>query len=340
MGRRGVDRAFRLASIDIGTNSVRLLVADFGADGGFRRIFMDRRITRLGSGLQRSGRLGEEAVQKTLETLRVFVGEARRHGAERTLAAATGAVRGAGDGRAFVHRVFEQTGLRVLLLSGQQEARWMMRGVSRVWPDPPHRWMIVDLGGGSTELVRARGQEVETARSIPLGMVSLTEGTMRHDPPLGAEVTRCRNIARGAFSEVLSSMGVPPGPSACLVGTAGTITTLAALELGLDPYDGDRVNGYRIRRQDVERWAEILAAMDNAGKRRLPGMEPGREDVILAGVLMFHELMGLLAVEEIHVSDYGLLEGIALMATSHEEDKGGPCCRTTLWTGSPSTTYC
>lgn len=318
MQRWSSHSVLRVASIDIGTNSVRLLVADVGADGGFRRVFMDRRITRLGAGLRRLGSMGVEAVKETLETLCVFVKEARRQGAKRTLAAATGAVRDAKNGRAFVDRVSERTGLMVRVLSGEEEAHWMMQGISQVWRHPPHGWMIVDVGGGSTEFVKARGCEVENVRSIPFGMVHLTEEIIHHDPPLADEIDRCCEVARTAFKESLSMIGAFRCPPAVLVGTAGTITTLAALDLALDTYDGDRVNGYRLQREDVDRWGQILSGMNNLRRRELPGMEPGREDVILAGVLMFSQLMNLLGSEEIHVSDYGLLEGIAIMAAQKE----------------------
>jgi exopolyphosphatase/guanosine-5'-triphosphate,3'-diphosphate pyrophosphatase len=313
----------RVASMDIGTNSTRLLVAEMGADWGFRRVFGDRRIDRLGEGLQQRGRLDDAAIQRTLETLSLFLGEARGRGAQRILAAATSAVRDASNGRRFAKLVEATTGLELRVLSGEEEARWMMRGVSLLWPSPPERWMALDIGGGSTEIVWSRFREVERAESLPVGMVRLTEGTFSHDPPFRQEIGRCRELAREAFIQTLGETLPPQARPEVLVGTAGTITNLAALDLHMAPYDGERVNGHRLTRGAVERWCSVLARMTSAERRTLHGMEPGREDVILAGALMVAEFLAVLGMDGLWVSDFGLLEGIALMAAETEAKAEG-----------------
>lgn len=314
MARQEGEGLLRVASLDVGTNSVRLLVADAEAGGGVRRVFVDRRITRLGEGLQASGRLSEGAIQRTLEALCVFLEAATRLGARTVLAAATSAVRDAENGPEFVEGVRRETGLELRVLAGEEEASWMAMGVSLLWPTPPERWTAVDIGGGSTELVRARGRRAVASRSIPMGMVRLTEEVFVHDPPTHGEVTRARDMARSALGGLLRDMEVRGGDHGTLVGTAGTVTTLAALDMGLDPYDPDAINGYRLRIGSVDRWCRTLAGLPRDERTRLRGMEQGRQDVILAGAIMVSELLGLLCSEELLVSDCGLLEGIALVA--------------------------
>jgi exopolyphosphatase/guanosine-5'-triphosphate,3'-diphosphate pyrophosphatase len=310
----GMRPAQRVASLDIGTNSLRLLVADVEADGGFRKVFEDRRIVRLGQGVQGSGSLSDGAIGRTVESLRAFLGEARARGASRTLAAATSAVREARNGEPFVRRVREALGLEVRVLSGPEEARWMVLGVSLLWRDPPGRWLAVDMGGGSTELAAAAGRVVQRAVSLPLGMVRLTEELLGAGPAGPGELERCRGrcrelLERGSGELLDAGRGV-----GLLVGTAGTVTTLAALDMEMASYDAGCVNGYRLSRDAVSRWVSILAKLGASQRRGLRGMEPGREDVILAGAVMVEELLRMARVDEMVVSDYGLLEGIALMA--------------------------
>ncbi len=314
MARQEGEGLLRVASLDVGTNSVRLLVADVEAGGGFRRVFADRRITRLGEGLQESGRLGRAAIQRTLEALCVFLEAAMGLGARTVLAAATSAVRDAANGPGFVEEVRKGTGLGLRVLSGEEEAAWMAMGVSLLWPSPPERWMAVDIGGGSTELVRARGRKAVASKSIPMGMVRLTEEVFAHDPPTQGEVERAREMARSALGDLLRGIGAQGEEEGTLVGTAGTITTLAALDMALGAYDPDAVNGYRLKKGSVDSWCRRLAGLPLGQRAGLPGMEPGRQDVILAGAIMVSELLGLLCAEGLLVSDYGLLEGIALVA--------------------------
>jgi exopolyphosphatase/guanosine-5'-triphosphate,3'-diphosphate pyrophosphatase len=318
MARQEGEEVLRVASLDVGTNSLRLLVADWGAGGGLRRVFGDRRITRLGEGLQGSGRLSEEAIQRTLEALCVFLGEAEGLGAQRVLAAATSAVRDASNGPGFVRRVRGETGLDLRVLSGQEEASWMAAGVSLLWHTPPPEWVAVDIGGGSTEVVRASGRKASASRSIPLGMVRLTEEVFAHDPPTDEELKRARGVAREALAEPLRVLGAEGAGKGILVGTAGTVTTLAALDMGLERYDPDAINGYTLSTDSVERWCRTLAGLSRAERAGLPGMEPGRQDVIVAGAVMVGELLALLQAEGLLVSDYGLLEGIALAAALGE----------------------
>jgi exopolyphosphatase/guanosine-5'-triphosphate,3'-diphosphate pyrophosphatase len=312
--RQEGQRDLRIAAIDVGTNSVRLLVADVWKDGGFQRVFGDRRITRLGEGFQSSGRLSQKAIERTLETLRLYMGEARKYGAEKISAAATSAVRDACNGDPFVERVRLETGLKLSVLSAGEEAIWMAQGVCLLWAEPPTRWMAVDIGGGSTEFVMAMRDVVRDAYSVPLGMVHLTEEVLKHDPPLPSEIDHCKKICREMLRKELGALKASQVLPDIVTGTAGTITTLAALELALDPYDGERVSGYYLSLKAADRWSQVLGGMKSRQRRELPGMEAGREDVILAGVIILCELISLCGINAMLVSDYGLLEGIAIMA--------------------------
>jgi exopolyphosphatase/guanosine-5'-triphosphate,3'-diphosphate pyrophosphatase len=312
--QEGGQYVLRAAAIDVGTNSTRFLIADVGEDRGFQRVFADRRITRLGEGVHCSGRLNEKAMQRTLETLCLFLSAAQDHGADRIAGAATSAVRSASNGDSFVHRIRHETGLELQILSGEEEAHCMAQGISLLWSDPPDRWTAVDIGGGSTEIAMAERNIQREVLSVPLGMVHLTENLLKHDPPQPFEVEHCKATSHKVLSKVLSNLATSHESLGVVVGTAGTITTLTAMELGLDPYDGEKVNGYHLGREAADRWCQKLARMDDEQRRRIPGMEPGREDVILAGTIILCELLRVLGVNEIIVSDYGLLEGIAFMA--------------------------
>jgi exopolyphosphatase/guanosine-5'-triphosphate,3'-diphosphate pyrophosphatase len=314
MGKPQCTGALRVASLDIGSNSTRLLVAEIEKGQLFKRLYSARRTTRLAAGLQASGIIDAGAGRRTLEAVCAFVEEARRFDIAYMLAAATSAVREASNGASFISSVQEQAGLEIRLLSGRQEAEWMMCGVLLSWSHIPCRWLLVDLGGGSTELVAAHRDQTEAVESVPLGMVRLTEEVFHHDPPTPVEIEECRKIARSSLCKVLNRLDRQYRPPEVLVGTAGTITTLAALDMAMESYAGERVHGYRLSGVRVQAWIETLAAKSASQRRELPGMEAGREDVILAGAVLVDEIMGAVGAGEMQVSDYGLLEGAAWMA--------------------------
>jgi len=306
--------AARVASIDIGTNSVRLLVAELGGPTSLKRLWGDRSIARLGEGVGASGRLGDQAIARALMVVKAFVDRARLLGAQRLLAAATSAVREASNGLVFLKRLEELTGVRARVLSGEEEALWMMEGIRWVWEEPPETWVAVDMGGGSTELILAQGSGVRSARSLPLGMVRLTEEFFHQDPPDEASLQMCRKRIREMLGEALRSLGLGTVRDPAIAGTAGTITTLAALDRAMSSYDGDALHGTNLSRLAVRKWRARLSGMDSRARRSIPGMEPGREDVIVAGALMVEELLDMLGAEAMVVSDHGLLEGMARMA--------------------------
>lgn len=307
----------RLATIDLGTNTVRLLVADVAPDGAWTVVHQDQRVTRLGEGLTGSGRLGDAARTRTAETVADYVIRARRAGAVRLCVVATSAVREAADGGEFAAALQRRTGEAVAIISGEEEARLTLRGVLRGLGDPGGTLVIFDIGGGSTEYVLARDGRLVASVSLRLGVVPLAE---RH--PLPGRADRPSFAALRADVAAVLDAGLPAAVAAArpdrVVGTAGTVTTLAALDLGLAAYEATRVQGHVLTRAAVERQAARLAALDVAGRAALPCLEPGRADLILPGVAIVLESMDRLGVERLVVSDFGLREGLLAAIASDD----------------------
>jgi exopolyphosphatase/guanosine-5'-triphosphate,3'-diphosphate pyrophosphatase len=279
-----------VAAVDLGTNTIRLLVADV-EDGELKHLHRETRIVRLGEGVDERRRLLPVPIARARNVLADYRRTAERLGAERTLLVATSAVRDAENGEAFLGEIEWSYGFATRLLSGDEEAELTYRGVARPGA------LVVDLGGGSTELI---GPGIRT--SLDVGSVRLTERFLRSDPPTPDELEAAARFVRSLLPR-LARMST--------IGVAGTFTTLAALELG--GYDPARTHGYRLGRDAVERWTERLAAAPLA-QREFPGLEPARAPVIVGGALIVRELMRHAALEEIEISERDLLDGAALAA--------------------------
>jgi exopolyphosphatase/guanosine-5'-triphosphate,3'-diphosphate pyrophosphatase len=304
----------RLATIDLGTNTVRLLVADIAPGAsGWRVVDADQRVTRLGEGLAASGRLGDVPAARTAAVVGEYVTRARRAGVARLAIVATSAVREAANGRAFAASVERATGEPVTVVSGDEEAALTLAGVLGGLDDAPApaTTLVFDIGGGSTEYVLARGRELAAAVSLRLGVVPLAE---RFPFPGPVEAERYRamqdEIAARLATELPAAIGrVRPDR---LVGTAGTVTTLAALDLELATYDPDAVQGHRLTRGAVERLLARLGALPVAARAALPCLEPGRADLIVAGTAIVLATLDLTGTDRVIVSDRGLREGILI----------------------------
>ncbi len=299
----------RLAAIDLGTNTVRLLVAEARPGGTWAALAQDQRVTRLGEGVAETGRLGREPMTRTAAVVAEYVARARRMGAERIRVVATSAVRDAANGRQFVSELAVRTSVEIEVVSGEEEARLTVRGILAGLPGAPDPLLAFDVGGGSTEFMLARGGRMVHAASLPLGVVPLTE---RY--PFPHPVDWPRYLAMEAEIRTVLRAGLPvelgTAPGATLVGTAGTVTTLAALDLGLDVYAADRVQGHRLERPAIEALMERLGALTVAERAALPCLEPGRADVILAGVAIVRAALEVTGARAVLVSDWGLREGI------------------------------
>ncbi len=294
----------RRAAIDIGTNSVRLLVADV-EDGRITPVLQRMEITRLGEGLSQSPVLIPQAIGRTVRAVREFAAEAEQAGAASLVVFGTSALREAHN-RATLERDLKP--LRVRILTGEQEAELSFFGALAGLPDLTGRILVLDIGGGSTELTLGTRERIEARTSLPLGAVRLTERFIRSDPAAEVELEALsRTVAQslGPYRKTFSRPDVA-------VGVGGTATTLVAVDLALDPYDPTRVHGARLSRQKVSSMARGLCAMPLALRRRLPGLQPERADIICAGAVLLATLLRELEIPELVVSESDLLWGALL----------------------------
>jgi exopolyphosphatase/guanosine-5'-triphosphate,3'-diphosphate pyrophosphatase len=294
----------QFAAIDIGTNSVRLLIARLH-NQKLKPEFKALRMCRLGEGMTRGDGLRPQAVARTLQSLHEFSDLLRLRGVRQVRAVATSAAREAPNAALFVEQVRSQTGLMVEVNSGEEEAYLSFIGASRSLPGV-EQCAVVDIGGGSTEFTFPSAPSsgsperpgVLTSRSIPLGAVRLTE-----QPLLLSEILAKLKLAL----EDLQARGPVP-----LIGVGGTTTTLAAVDQMLTAYDPERVQGYRLSRAKVERILFFLAAKTNQERKQISGLQPERSDIIVAGATILWAILGSLQAEQITVSDADLLDGIIL----------------------------
>lgn len=295
----------RVAAVDLGSNSTRLLVAD--VEGGRITGEVERllRITRLGDGVDASGRLSDEAMERVASCVAEYAGRARELGSEPPLAVATSAVRDAQNGREFLERLAAASGVRPRVLTGEDEARTTLRGVASA-RRPGERVVVCDIGGGSTELVAGHDGEVEFAVSLDMGCVRMSERHLGDDPPPQAAIAGLRSeVAR------MLPADVPPG---ALIGVAGTVTTLATIDRGLDREIPEQIDGHVLSRTAVERELARLAALPLAERKAVRGLMPERAPTIVAGAAILAEVMEQLGTDELTVSERDILHGAALRA--------------------------
>ena len=299
----------RVGVVDLGTNSTRLLVANV-EDGAVREVERRLTITRLGEGVDERRLLLPTALARVRNTLADYRRVLEETSAERTLAVATSAVRDAENGEAFLGEVEWSYGFETRLLSGDEEARLTYEGVA-AGRDLGPGTLVLDVGGGSTELVTA-----DWHRSLELGCVRLAERFLRSDPPARGELEACREHVRALLPS-------EPRP-AHRVGVAGTVTTLAVLSLGLEEEDPELVHGHRLEAAWIEAEAERLAALPVSRLRQIRGMHPDRAPVIVAGALVVAEALRHFGLDELEASEHDLLHGAAIAAAELPARAEGP----------------
>ncbi|HYQ29981.1 MAG TPA: Ppx/GppA phosphatase family protein [Polyangiaceae bacterium] len=298
----------RVATIDIGTNSVLLLVAE--SEGGALRPLRERAtVTRLGEGVDRNRRLLEAACERTLACLSDYAAQLRELGVTRVDAVGTSAMRDAAGGQEFVARATTILGIPPRVIDGNEEARLTFAGALSGLPQAGSV-TVFDIGGGSTEIVvgssTASSRQIVAAVSLNIGSVRLFERHVHSDPPTASEMQRVEHDIALALADAPT-----PEANATLVGVAGTVTQLAALELELTRYDATRVHGHRLTCQAVNRLATRLASLDLAQRRALPGMEPARADVLVVGSAIARAVLQWSGAAELVVSDRGVRWGLA-----------------------------
>ena len=295
----------RAAVVDVGTNSVKFHLAEQRPDGTWRPLVDRAEVTRLGEGTHETGRLGDAAAARTLEAIAGMVAQARRAGAERIAAVGTAGLRKASNAAEFAAVVEERTGVRIEVISGEDEARLAYLAAVSTLELPSEPIVVFDTGGGSSQFTFGRGTHVDEHVSVDVGAVRLTED-FGLDGPVSEETLRAASDAIAADFAVLDGR---PSPAA-LVGLGGAVTNLAAVKLGLEPYDPDAVQGTVLDRAEVDRQLELYRARSAEERRAIVGLQPGRAEVILAGACVVRTVLAKLECESLIVCDRGLRHGV------------------------------
>ncbi len=290
-----------LCVIDVGSNTARMLVG-LARRNKVVRLCYRQHTTRLASGLSETGLLQPDRIAATVDAVRSLLSAAESFSPARTVVVATEAIRSASNGAEFARQLLALTGFTARVLNWETEARLACLGALHSLTEPADTTLFFDLGGGSLELVRALGTEIQKAVSLPVGVVRLSEGAV---PP-----ERMRAMLHQGLKDVAPGMKVER-----LVGTAGTVTTLAAVHLGMSVYQPGIIDGTILHRSDLLEIRQRLGPLSVAERESVPGMEPGRGDLILHGIDVVLALMELSGIEQFVVADGGLLEGVLLDAT-------------------------
>lgn len=312
----------RYAAIDIGTNSMRLLLASVE-----QRNIIERKkevnTTRIGGSVDKNKKINEEGIERNIEAFRQFVAEGKAYGAEKILAIATSAVRDATNGQDFAKRAYEETGIDIKIISGEEEAELGYQGVvmglgnCTTNRELDKKILVIDIGGGSTELILGQGKKLETTISLNVGAVRMTERHATTDPIEKEQYAQMEedicNIVKDTVAEIKGQLKEGNyGGTVKLMGIGGTITTLAAIHQELDPYDSDKVHNYKLTLEDIAALKQKLAMLKVEEIRKLKGIHPKRADIILAGSTILNIIMEGLNITEIIVSEYDNLEGLIL----------------------------
>jgi exopolyphosphatase/guanosine-5'-triphosphate,3'-diphosphate pyrophosphatase len=301
-----------IASIDIGSNTARLLILESTGDQKFNLLVSKRNITRLGEGIDAQGKLTEHRMQTTLKVLSRFRQICLENGDPPLFAVATSAVREASNGQEFVRLAKKETGIDIKIITWEEEARLTLEGVYWKIPHENRRVITFDIGGGSTEFILSEGENIKDFCSTSLGVVRLTEKFITQHPVDEKEYHSLQNHLQDELQTVKNKLSafLPE----LLIGTAGTVTTLAALKENIYPYDPEKIHGSTFSRPEAESILDDLKGKSLSQRLLLKPMEPGREDLIIAGTAIVLETMRAFGCEILTVSEYSLREGLILRA--------------------------
>jgi exopolyphosphatase/guanosine-5'-triphosphate,3'-diphosphate pyrophosphatase len=300
-----------MAGIDIGTNTLRLLIANLNSPHELIELDSDRRITRLGGGMHRDGILSSSAIARTVSALKDFKNKIADYNIDDIIVVGTSAAREAKNKKELLDRIKEETGFDVELISGLEEARRTFLGVLLgVGPHQADRVVVMDIGGGSTEFIMGEDGKPGQVVTTDLGVVTLTEKYLTTDPISLKDFNALQAAIESRLKPVCDSLAIEKPFK--LIGTAGTITTLAAMDQRLDRYHPDRINRYRLKKTSVARMLKEFLSKTAQERSLSASLEKGREDIIVAGTAILMMTMERLECSEILVSDYGLREGVLL----------------------------
>lgn len=298
----------RIAAIDIGTNTVLLLVAEVDSKSQIVPLVQKEIVVRLGKGVDRTGNLDAEAIGRAIQALRGYKQTAHEHGVSAILASATSAVRDANNRDDFLRRVQTDLNMDVRVLTGEEEARLTYRGALSNRKPLQGKLAVIDIGGGSTEFILGNQHHIDQAVSLNFGSVRLTERFIKHDPITADEY----NLVQQTIRQQLNQLRREDFAGRALIGVAGTVTTLAAMQKKMKNYRPELVDGTELSLADISEIVKNLQVTTLAERKRLPGLQPERADVILAGALILQEAMRRFGQIRVLVSDRGLRFGLVV----------------------------
>lgn len=307
---KDLSRTMRLAGVDIGTLTCRLLIADLPLSGRLIEVRSERRILRLGEAVDQTKRLSVAAMDRVLQCLREWRELVDAAHVDATAVVATSAVRDAGNRHEFLDRVKREASFEVELISGEEEARRTMLGIRSGLPLGVTDVLALDIGGGSTEFILDRPGQNPVVRSIDIGVVRLCERLLHHDPLTDEEIHQAREWVTKETKTAVAGMG--NYQTATFVGTAGAVTSLAAMAQQLPTYEPARIHNYRLELKTIQELEQTLLSRKKTDRTGLPGLEKGREEVIAAGAIIIRTIMETLGISNVLVSDLGLREGVLI----------------------------
>lgn len=300
----------RFAGIDIGTLTCRLLIADLNPGQPLKELRSDRRILRLGEGVDQTKQLSSAAMDRTIACLQEWQNIIKGYHVEATAVVATSAVRDAGNREEFLERIKREAGFDVEVITGDEEARRTLLGIRSGLRAGVTDILALDIGGGSTEFILDRLGQKPVVRSIDVGVVRLCERLLHHDPPTDEEIHQAREWVTRETKAAVADMG--DYRQATFIGTAGTITSLSAMALKLQTYEHARIHNYTLRLETIQELEHTLLSRTKAERVGLPGLENNREEVIVAGAIIIRTIMEMLGMSQVLVSDLGLREGVLI----------------------------
>jgi exopolyphosphatase/guanosine-5'-triphosphate,3'-diphosphate pyrophosphatase len=298
-----------LAAIDVGSNTIRLLIGEI-EDHNIKDVYSGRKITRLGNRVDHTGRLQDENMQASLAVLTEFSSILAEYGVERVRAVATSALREASNRDSFVKAVLDNTGIRLEVIPGEKEAELTLKGVLLSLPDSvPGVSFIVDIGGGSTEWI-LHGDNLLDMDSMPVGVIKLARKFIKTDPVSRADIAVLDREITSLLNGLRHRVGQYIDRHTRFIGTAGTFTTIASVDLGLDAYSREKIHLHRISLEKLHAMSENLLSLSLVNRKKVKGLEPERADLIIPGLQFTIKVMDFFHFNELTVSDYGLLEGL------------------------------
>lgn len=299
----------RLAAIDIGTNSIRCIVVEAASGDQFRVLDDEKASVRIGRNLGKGGKISPDAWGRAMETLVRMKQIADGYGVEIVEAVATSALRRAANGEAFIRELEARTGVKATVISGEEEARLVALSVLHNFDLEAMRYAMMDLGGGSLEIVTALGSHIEEFYSLELGAVTLTESYLHHDPVTREDFRKLLKLVRSALRDAFEGEEMN---AQCLVGSGGTVTSLASMIMAMRREGYDSVHGYEVLRSDIVHLLAMLLRKNLKERKEIPGLNPDRADIIIAGVTVIDELMRFFGANVLKVNERGIREGLIL----------------------------